>query len=167
MKIIALIILILVSEKSLSQSDNLHRFYDFGVEIDFHHLLFDDDFKIIFPNGFTKYNHLKENTLYRIKYTYDQEGNRKAVDTLKVTMNEEQMNKIFSLTIKQFNIGFEENLSKYEIPPPPPINDGMVANLVFDLQFRGDEYSKKLSFPFGDNTFMELFGFIEQLTNKN
>tara|TARA_B100000809_G_C15137692_1_gene531450 strand:- start:1161 stop:1421 length:261 start_codon:yes stop_codon:yes gene_type:complete len=82
MKKIVLIILIIVSKYSFSQSDNLQIFYDFGVEIDFQHGLLDDDFKIIFPNGLAKYGNLKENTLYRINYTYGQERNRTAIDTL-------------------------------------------------------------------------------------
>ena len=147
-----------------AQSDSLHRFYDFGVEIDFHHGLLEDDFKIIFPNGF-EYDHLKENSLYRINYSYDQERNRIAIDTLRTELNKDQMNKLFKLTSKQFEIGFIENLSKYEIPPPPPINDGMVAYLTFDLQFRGDVYEKGLSFPYGDKTFRELAHFIEEIIN--
>lgn len=166
MKKIALIILILISKNSFSQSDNLQRFYDFGVEIDFHHGLFDNDFKIIFPNGLAKYDHLKENTLYRVNYTYNQKIDRIAIDTTKTNLSREQMDTIFKLTKKQFIIRFEENLSDHKIPPPPVINDGMTANLVFDLQFRGDEYIKRLSFPYGNNQFMELFNFIEQLTDK-
>tara|TARA_B100000809_G_C15137692_1_gene531449 strand:- start:923 stop:1156 length:234 start_codon:yes stop_codon:yes gene_type:complete len=76
------------------------------------------------------------------------------------------MDTIFKLTKKQFTIRFEENLSKYEIPPPPIINDGMTTKLVLDLQFRGDEYTKRLRFPFGNNQFMELFEFIQLLTGK-
>lgn len=161
-----LILIILISKNSFSQSDNLHRFYDFGIEIDFHHGLLEDDYKIIFPNGIAKHHHLKKNTLYWINYTYGQERNRTAIDTLKIELSRGQMDTIFKLTKKQFTIRLEQNLSKYEIPLPPIVNDGMIVNLIFDLQFRGDKYMKEFGTPLLDEQFMELFEFIQHLTSK-
>ncbi len=165
MKKIILIALLLTSTVLTAQSDDLYRFYDFGIEIDFRHGLLDDDFKIIFPNGF-EYDHLNQNSLYRIEYSYDQERNRIAIYTLKIELNKAQMDKLFELTSKQFEINFTENISQYKIPPPPPINDGLVANLTFDLMFRGDLYSRSWSYPFGDKTFRELSDYIEKLFNN-
>jgi hypothetical protein len=162
---INLFALLLTATILTAQSNDLYRFYDFGIEIDFRHGLLDDDFKIIFPNGF-KYDHLNENSLYHITYSYDQARNRIAIDTLKVELNKAQMNKLFELTSKQFQINFRENLSVYKIPPPPPINDGMVADLTFDLMFRGDLYSRSWSYPYGDKTFRELSDYIEELLSN-
>jgi hypothetical protein len=165
MKKITLIALLLTSTVLTSQSNDLYRFYDFGIEIDFRHGLLDDDFKIIFPNGF-KYDHLNENSLYRIDYSYNQERNRIPIDTLKMELTKAQMNNLFELTSKQFQISFKENLSKYKIPPPPPMNDGLVADLTFDLMFRGDLYSRSWSYPYGDKNFRELSDYIEELFNN-
>ncbi len=164
MKKAVLIIFFLITTGLYAQSESLYRFYDFEIEIDFHHGLLHDGFKIIFPNGF-KYDHLKKNSLYRINYTYDQDLNRIATDTLRTELNKEQMNKLFKLTSNQFNFKFSENLSKDKIPPPPTINDGLVAYLTLDLVFRDDVYKKELSFPYGDKTFRELSDYIEKLIN--
>ena len=165
MKNIALILLLLVTNNLTAQSEKLFRFYDFGVEIDFHHLLFDNDYKIIFSNGF-KYDDLNKNSLYKIQYSYDKNKKRIPTDTLKVELNEKEMNDLFTLTKKQFDIEYDKNLSKYKIPPPPPAYDGMIVKLTFDLKFRGDEYIKQFGLPFFDQRFNELNDFIEKLMKK-
>lgn len=162
MKNITLFILILIANNLTAQSEKLYRFYDFGIEIDFQHSLFGDDYKFIFPNSFN-YKNLNENTLYRIKYSYDEHQNRIALDTIHIVLNEKEMDKIFVLTRNQFNIQYDENLSKYKIPPPPIPYDGLVVSLTFRLGFRGDKYVKELGYPFADKTFNQLNDFIEKL----
>jgi hypothetical protein len=165
MKNITLFILVLISNYSTAQSEKLIRFYDFGIEIDFHHLLYDNDYKIFLSNGIN-YNNLNKNSLYKIQYSYDKNFNRVPIDTLKVELDKKEMDKLFVLTKNQFYIKYDENLSEYKIPPPPPVYDGMIVHLTLDLQFRGDKYMKVLSLACNDNNFKELNDFVERLMNK-
>ncbi len=154
--------MILWINNNYSQTEKLYRFYDFGVEIDFRHGILDDDYKYIFPNGFFNYDDLKRNYLYKVSFKY-KDGKRLVKDTLKTRLSNEQMNQLFKLTKKQFHIKFEENLSKNKIPPAPIIYDGMVADLRFELQFRGDDYQRHIGYPFEDEKFLELFEFISSI----
>lgn len=162
MKNIIIFIIILISNNVKGQSGKLSRFYDFEIEIDFNHMQFEDDYIIIFPNGLS-YENFKQNSLYKIKYSYDQNQNRIPVDTLIVDLSKTEMDKIFTLTLNQFSIEYEENLSQYKIPYPPSLNQGIFVSIRLDLNFRGDFYEKRIDDPFSDRKFKELSGFIENL----
>ena len=162
MKSIIIFIIILISNNVKGQSGKLSRFYDFEIEIDFKHGLFEDDYKIIFPNGLS-YEKFKQNSLYKIKYSYDQNQIRIPIDTLIVDLCKAEMDKIFILTLNQFSIEYEENLSQYKIPPPPPLNDGMIVSISLDLNFRGDFYEKWIRDPFVNKKFKELYDFVENI----
>ena len=166
MKKITLIIIILISNNLIAQSDKLNRFYDFGIEIDFHHLLLNDDFKVIFPNG-SNYKKLNKNFLYKIRYSYDKNRKRIPIDTLKVKLNKSEMDKIFTLTVNQFDVKYDENLSEYKIPPPPPAYDGLIVSLILDLNFRGDKFEKVLGLPFENQEFLKLYNYIETIFKNN
>ncbi|NLN26190.1 MAG: hypothetical protein GX163_11235 [Bacteroidetes bacterium] len=165
MKNTVLILFFLISNILSAQTEKLNRFYDFGIELDFYHLLFDDDYKIILPNSFD-YDNLKKNTLYKVKFSYDENKNRIPQDTLMVNLRKSEMDKIFTLTKNQFDIKYDENKSEHKIPPAPYPYDGLIVNLTFELGFWGDRYIKKIGVPFTNKKFNELNNYIELLIKK-
>ncbi|QSS96637.1 hypothetical protein [Psychroflexus sp. ALD_RP9] len=166
MKKFTLIIILLIKNSLIAQSEKLSRFYDFGIEIDYSHSLQDDDYKIIFPNGFN-YGNLNKNSLYKIRYSYDENKNRIPIDTLKIELEKKEIDRMFVLTKKQFDIKYGENLSKSMKPPAPYLYDDLVVSLTFELKFWDDKYIKEIGIPFKNETFNKLNDYIELLIKKH
>jgi hypothetical protein len=169
-----LIYILLSGFFSLRAQDSLnefYRFYDFSIIIDLPDLLHSNDSKIILCNtGLCDMENIninfQKNKLYKINYKYSSDSNNTAyrhpIDTIKILLQNEQMDSLYSMTSNFFKID-SKNMSKYKIPPPPIIYDGIVALVTLDLGFRGNKYSIVIGYPEENKNFLDLHDYIKKI----
>jgi hypothetical protein len=153
----------LVQLQSFAQKTEAYKFYDFTIVVDYTHGLRLDDYKYVLPNAEGRDAGMKQNHLYFIRYHYQKDYQRVAKDTLAFPLTRQQMDSLFLLTKELFTIRLKTNTSKYKIPPPPPVNDGLSAHITMDLGFRGDTYQKTVGYPKGDEDFTKLDKYLKKI----
>ena len=181
---IVLFVFIVFSTLKLYAEENRNkttRYYDFNIIIDFKDGLLSNDFKYIlcnngiyFDNATNQKYKLKKNVIHLVQYNYDikvvddkiVEANRIPIDTLMINFKENQLDTLFSLTTKLFDLSSLTNTTQHLIPLPPAPYDGYSANVVFDLGFRGDKYSIFIAYPQNNISFVLLEDYINNIVKK-
>jgi hypothetical protein len=141
--VLLLFILLFFDDINSQIKKGIYRYRDYKIVVDARHNMLDNDYKFILLNGFIfnsqDGNKLREDVLYYVSYKYENKNasnnkySRIPVDTIRIMLKPAQMDSIFILTKKLFNIKYEINYSDDPLGDIVPINDGFVADVIFDL----------------------------------
>lgn len=160
----ALLVLIFFSYPLTSfAQDIIHRVYDFSIIVDYQNLSFENDYKFIYDRAYGNNELQTVDTLKLISFEY-LNYERKAVDTLEITLSRRQADSLYMLSANNFDLKGVKNISKSLIPFPPPTYHDYIVELTFDLGFRGDLYIRKFKMPF-ESTFIEFDKFLNRIKN--
>jgi hypothetical protein len=181
--LISILIPLFIASCSMESTRNKgkYRFYDFDLEIDLQSSFCIDDYKYLYYGDGIKYSDTSYDsqtfdkmTLYFLTYkkcikdtVLKTITNKVKIDTFKIILSEDQLNKLYVLSSDFTSINPSINLSKDKTPPPPPF-DGYSGNILFDLKYRGNRYNMKFSFDTinsGDENMVNLFSYLEKLKN--
>lgn len=69
-------------------------------------------------------------------------------DTLSASLSSTQLDRLFALSVRFFDLAGSENVAPHSTPPPPPVYDGYNVDLTLDLGYRGRFYATR--FPLLD-----------------
>lgn len=170
-------ILLFLSSCSDNQSSNqpnnktFYKFYDFNLNVDIINGLTGLESRMLIVNDGDEFDDELSDTVYFVKnpvpdvlyfityksliYNQRQDKYKKTLaDTVIVHLTKSQLDTIYSLASKVFRSEIE-NISKDSIPPPPSVMDGNIAMVVFDMNFRGDRYSRLIK-NMGNEDFQHL-----------
>lgn len=157
----------------------LFKFYDFNLNVDIVDPFTGLESRMLILNGGDEFydefsdtlyfvQNPKPDALYFIRYNptenYRQNKHQKTVgDTTLVLLTKPQIDTVYSLASKVFHLD-TDNVSKDSIPPPP-LGDAKIARVVFDLKFRGDNYSRLVK-KTGDKDFQLLYNYLSTRENS-
>jgi len=141
-----------------------HRFTDFKVIIEYFDVIYENDQKYIFKGISSESINNPDpgkNTLYRINFTY-KDDQRIPTDTLAVVLSDIEVDSLFSLSTKLFDLKGKVNRSEHVIPLPPLLrHEGYNIHYTFDLMFRGSKYTRTL--PDWHKEFQPIHKFLTEL----
>ena len=176
MKIIKVILLFLVFscqlkvERPTSVSEakelkkEMYKFYGFDFEFIMYVEPVGVSEKFILKNHSTDSSQIyKENRLYYTKYA----NNESRIllsnpDTISVKLDTIQLDSLYAMASKYFQLEYKTNVSPYEVPPPP-IGDSewAQAKITLNLGYWGD---KHIVFPRWHN---KLYQFLLRMKNNS
>jgi hypothetical protein len=157
--LIALIFLAACSNKQPRLSNEKQqqtRFYDYKLSIEFL-----DPFL-----GLERSYTLNPDTLTILNNAFNKEDKLSKTDSISLHLTKPQLDTIYTYAAELFAID-KENLTDVSIPHPP-YDEGNMARVTFDLNFRGDRYVRdvrKIDTTI-DNSFFRLYRFIVKIQSS-
>lgn len=162
-----------------NQNHGLYKFYDFNLKVEIINPFKGIESRYLYVNSGMDYfdqsndsvisrESFKSNTLCYIDVFENLNNNSKIKDTLKIQIDNSQIDTLYQLASELFKIG-TKNISTDSISQPPKYTDGLAANVELDLGFRGNKYLTQLSFgsEHQDNNFTILYKYLLKLRNSH
>jgi len=152
--------------KAVERKEKMYKFYGFDFEFTMYLEPVGVSEKFILKNHSTYPSHshtFKKNRLYYIKFANEEHRMLLSKpDTISVELNTTQLDSLYSVASKYFQLEYKTNVSTYDIPPPPMgDNEWAYAQITLDLGYWGNKHSVITA------TYVNLYQFLLRLKNKS